>query len=319
MPVYQYPPDLFDLLVDTIPLLCRSKDSVLGFFTGAGVPARMTADIAADLKRDKDSYNKYVIARTVLTRVNEGSDPLLTARREIIKRIVEFEDFSRCWPNDVLKAKGCVAEVQKLVNVRDSFTRMSQERDREHAAAREEKERAAAAARDRRARLDTVKSDLFALFGESNPQARGKKLEGVLNSLFDAYGVLIREAFSLKDDGGGVVEQIDGVVEIDGVPYLVEMKWLSSNVDVNDVSRHLVRLFNREGARGIFIANPGFTSAAISTCKDALGKLVISLVTLEEIVRLLDADGDLLALLRQKIHATIVDRQPFVTLAGSAR
>lgn len=28
---FQYPPDLFNLLVDTIPLLCKSKNDVLLF------------------------------------------------------------------------------------------------------------------------------------------------------------------------------------------------------------------------------------------------------------------------------------------------
>lgn len=34
---FHYPPEIFNLLVDTIPLLCRSKRDVIGFFQGAGV------------------------------------------------------------------------------------------------------------------------------------------------------------------------------------------------------------------------------------------------------------------------------------------
>jgi hypothetical protein len=34
---YRYPPELFSLLVDTIPLLCRSKRDLLLFFRGAGM------------------------------------------------------------------------------------------------------------------------------------------------------------------------------------------------------------------------------------------------------------------------------------------
>ncbi len=57
---------------------------------------------------------------------------------------------------------------------------------------------------------------LSALFGESNSQKRGKSLEGVLNRLFEASGILVREAFTLTGaQGEGIVEQIDGVVEID--------------------------------------------------------------------------------------------------------
>ena len=106
---FQYPPDLFALLVDAIPVLCKSKKDVLLFFRGAGVPQSFFTDIEARLKEDKQSVGKYDTARTILTRMNEGGDPLLTARRELLKRVTEFEDFSRCYDNDVMKAKGLVA------------------------------------------------------------------------------------------------------------------------------------------------------------------------------------------------------------------
>ena len=34
---YHFPPDLLEQLVNTIPLLCRSKQNVLDFFRGCGV------------------------------------------------------------------------------------------------------------------------------------------------------------------------------------------------------------------------------------------------------------------------------------------
>lgn len=44
--VFHYPPELFHLLVDVVPLLNRSKQDVLVFFRGAGVPDSITSDIA---------------------------------------------------------------------------------------------------------------------------------------------------------------------------------------------------------------------------------------------------------------------------------
>ena len=65
-------------------------------------------------------------------------------------------------------------------------------------------------------------------------------MEQVLNELFRIYGIQIREAFSRNEEEcKGTVEQIDGVIELDGEIYLVEMKWKEVPVDVNDVSRHL--------------------------------------------------------------------------------
>ena len=40
--IYHYPPELFNLLVDTIPLLFRSKKDVLLFFKGSGVSKKYT-------------------------------------------------------------------------------------------------------------------------------------------------------------------------------------------------------------------------------------------------------------------------------------
>ena len=44
--VFHYPPDLFDLIVQTIPLLNRSKEAVLLFFKGAGVDEEIFKDLS---------------------------------------------------------------------------------------------------------------------------------------------------------------------------------------------------------------------------------------------------------------------------------
>jgi hypothetical protein len=179
---FQYTPDLFALLVDTIPVLCKSKLDVVLFFRGAGTPASMTAELEKRINADRANISKYEIVRTILTRINEGGDAFLTVRRELLKRVVEFEDFTRCYDSDVMKAKGLVSEVQHLINVKDSFTRINQERAREADARRAEHERRIAAMKDRQQKIEAAKSNLFALFAETNPQRRGKALEGVLKT-----------------------------------------------------------------------------------------------------------------------------------------
>ena len=82
---FQYPPELFSLMVDAIPVLCKSKKDVILFFRGAGVPASMTADIETALQTNPDTVRKHESARTILTRVNEGGDALLAARRELAR------------------------------------------------------------------------------------------------------------------------------------------------------------------------------------------------------------------------------------------
>jgi restriction system protein len=310
---FHFPADLLEQLIATIPLLVRSKRSVFTFFRGAGVSQAILADLEAELARDKDSLNKFSITRNVLTRLNERGDATLAARREVIKRVVEFEDFSTCWDSDQQKARGQVAAIRQSVNVHDSFTRMAKEREQEAARRREAHADELAKTREHSAAVAAVKDKLFALFGETNPHRRGKALEKVLNDLFAAYGILVRESFELIGDAGeGIVEQIDGVIELDGQIYLVELKWWAENIGVGDVSAHMVRVFGRDGARGMFIANPGFTEPAIRAVRDALRQKTMVLATLHEIVMLLTNGGDLRELLRDKIRAAVIDSNPLL-------
>jgi hypothetical protein len=309
---FHYPPELMQLLIDAIPLLCRSKRDVLLFFRGAGVAESSTQDLFHRVQHAKESINKYEIVRTVLTRLNERADAAIRERREVVKRIVEFEDFSTCWPDDQLKAKGLVGEIRRIVDVKDSFTRMRQERNderRERMAAREtEIEKL----NQRKSQLDLTKRDLYALFGESDVHSRGKSLEGVLNRLFDAYGILVRSAFSICGQfGEGVVEQIDGVIEFDGHLHFVEVKWWAQPLGVPQISEHIVRVYGRAESRAIIVSASSFTDPAVSLCRDALSQKVVTLCTLREVVTVLEGELDLSHFLRAKVNAAITHKNPF--------
>jgi restriction system protein len=309
--IFHYPPELFNLLVDTIPLLCRSKRDVLLFFKGSGVSSTFTGDLEKKVNYDRDSINKYEITRTILQRLNEKGESTLRERREILKRVTEFEDFSTCWPTDQLKAKGLVAEIRRVINVKDSFTRMRQERETEKMKLQKEREDKLREIREQKELRESVKKNLFVLFRESNAQRRGKALEGVLNDIFKIGGILVREAFTLRGlSGEGIIEQIDGVIEIEGALYLVEMKWLNKPLDISDVSQHLVRVFNRGYARGIFISVSGYTEPAIQTCKESLTKTVVVLCELKEFIKLLEHEHDIKEFFKRKINAAIIDKNP---------
>lgn len=313
--VYHYPPELLQLLIDTIPRLCRSKKDVILFFRGAGVPQSNYSDVNQQLNADSNSVNKFQIARTVLTRLNERGETSLRERREVLKRVVEFEDFSTCWPNDQLRAKGLVSEVRRVVNVKDSFTRMDQERERERKQKASEHQRQVQRAKDRRDGFDEIKTDFYALFSHTNPQARGTLCESVFNRLFAVDSLLVRESFRVTDDKtGDVLEQIDGAIEVTGDVYLAEMKWLKDPLDVNDVSRHLVRIYHRGYSRGIFISATPFTSAAIDICREALQKTVVLLITFDELTRLLENYDSVSEFIRKKVTAAITDKNPYLRL-----
>src|SRR5262245_46387026 len=93
--------------------------------------------------------------------------------------------------------------------------------------------------------------------------------------------------------------------------YLVEVKWWNEPLGVQSVSHHLVRVFNRDQARGIFISASGYTEPAVKTCKESLHRMVVVLCNLQEIVMLLEKEEDLKAFLKEKIRAAIVHKNPF--------
>jgi len=63
---YHYPPELLNLLIDTIPRLCRSKRNLLLFFRGAGIRRLDLTDMEAKVDANRDSVNKFQITRTIL-------------------------------------------------------------------------------------------------------------------------------------------------------------------------------------------------------------------------------------------------------------
>lgn len=309
--VFHYPPELTQLLVQTIPLLCPSKRDVLTFFRGAGVRVAIFADLETRLENNRNSINKYEMARTVVERLNAKGEPALRERREILRRVTEFEDFSTCWPSDQLKAKGLVAEISRVIGVKDSFTRMKQAQEEERQERRAEHQNKLRAAAEHRDRLALLRREWGRLFGESDAAKRGKALEGLLNRLFAAYGISVREAFVLHVNGQGVVEQIDGVIELDGELYLVEVKWRGEPLGPGEMAQHLVRVFSRGHARGIFVSASEYTAAAVLTCKESLARAVFVLCALEEFVFLLEQEADLREFLKQKVLAAVVDKNPY--------
>jgi hypothetical protein len=313
---FHYPPEVFSLLVDTVPLLCRSKQDVVLFFEGAGVSADDLAEVSHIVRTDRNAINKFEIVRNVLAKLNKRGDSGLRPRREVIKRVAEFDNFDTCWDSDRLKAKGLVAELGKTVNVKDSFTRMKQERDAERGQVLSRRHADQAEAAAKRAKIQDVSKRLFALFTlDEKPQERGKLLEVVLNDLFKAYGVHVREDFRRRSpDSGTVLEQIDGVIDLDGAIHLVEMKWLNVPVGMGEFSPHLSRLFLRANAHGIFIATNGYTESVVTECRNALNLKTIFLCSLQEFVVLLQRQGDLVELLKKKSQAAIVEKNPYLEI-----
>ncbi len=302
---------LRELLIEAIPRLSRSKEGVLDFFRGCGVPYGMMADLRQQVAADRNSISKFAIARKILVRINNGGDRTLGQRRQILQRVSEFEDFSTCWESDQLKAKGLVAEIRKVINVKDSFTRMRQAEEKQRHEMARKRQQAAEAEQRRRTQRGQLRRRLAGLSSMTNPQERGHALERVLNELFALDGLSIRESFTIRMDDGHVGEQVDGLVGLDGQLIMAEFKWHSEPIGRDEMASHLVRLYGRPGVRGLFVSASPFTQPAIEDCKRSLTDFVIVLAEVNELLMLLEnPDASLADWLRQKATAAVIDRKP---------
>lgn len=265
------------------------------------------------LRTDSLAFRKHSAVRSLLVAANEDtSNKGLGVRREIIKRVTGFNNFAACWPGDQVRAKGAVQIVRDLVQEKDAVTRIVQAEERQRLAKIADSEQKAEQIRKRAQQRDSVKRDLFALFSLADTKRRGILFEGVLNRLFSIDELAIRESFRVVGDAGeGIVEQIDGVIELDGHLYLVEAKWWKQKLEVGDVSRHTVRVASRSGMRGLYVVHPGYTEPAITTIRDALQRGVYVLALLEELVFVLETDQSIAGWLRKKVGHAMIDRDPF--------
>jgi len=306
--IFHFSPDLINLLIETIPRLCKTKKDVIIFFQSAGVSPKYLADFSKKLQTDAASVNKYEITREVIISLNKDGDDTLRERREIVKRVFEFDDFSGCWENDRTVAFGSVAKVREMVKVKDSITRIQQEYEsqlqKDQNKRREEEQARVLEIKQKRKTREEIKSDLNALYRETNAQKRGKQLEGVLNRLFDSEGILLKESFTIDGENNeGIIQQIDGAIEVNSHLYLVEMKWWKDALSPTDVSQHMMRIFSRSDVRGIFISASGYTDAALIAIKKALSQKIIVLFTLKELVLLLEKEDSFESLLKSKVEA----------------
>ena len=153
--------------------------------------------------------------------------------------------------------------------------------------------------------------------GKPGQPQRGDSFERVLNQVFALDGLLVRESFTLNgDEGVGIVEQIDGVVELDRNLYLVEAKFYSANLGVGEVAQHMVRVSRRSGVRGLFVVHPGFSAAAIESVKAELHRSVFVLATVEELVHVFESNVPLTDWLRNKARHASIDRDPHRLYSG---
>src|SRR5512135_894017 len=260
---YHYPPDVLELLVDTIPRLIKSKAGLLEFFEQAGVPEGLLAEWRTKLRENRASVSKYHLARGLLRGLNALGDEARPVRHQLLRTLARQADFSAGWEDDRGRAEQLVARIRQLAGETDAGTWS--------AACQEALTRQATIetyhaklkhAEHRREALDALKRDLYQAFRVSDPAERKTILGSVLPRLFTAHDVTTRQAPATPQSDAAVL------IDLDGALYLVELRW-------------------------IFISSSGFTDHAVRDLSSILPERPCVLCHLEEIVLVLEQGRDL--------------------------
>lgn len=292
---YHFPPDLFNLLVDAIPRINKTKKDLLSFFKNVGTPMSLLNKYYSIVNSDPTQISKKDITREVLEHLNSSnSNEYLGIRRKLLQRIVDFNAFNTCYENDIDAAKARIYEIKQLVSLKDSVTKQEQFIENERNEKIKAKQQQFSRLTISKERFNAILNDFNKLFTISNPQLRGKALETVLNELFSFFKIGIRESFCIADEETGkIYEQIDGTIELNNYLTLVEMKWEHAPIGVNPVSRFMTRLFVRSNVDGIMISYSSFTDTALPIVKEGLSQRTVSLVDLQDISKILAQKKDL--------------------------
>lgn len=303
--IFHFPPDLMNLLVDTIPRLNKSKKDLIAFFLNCGVEQRTLQKHINLLQKDRSAFYKHEVARDVLTSLNQAGDSMLGVRRQILQRVVCFDSFDACWENDRDRAKANVAEIGKIVKLKDTVTRFENITEAERQKIIDQNRKKLDLISEKKTQFEQLKDELTQLFALENPQKRGKALEQVLNNLFSFFKIGVHEAFCIYDnDSKKCYEQIDGIVEIGSNISLVEMKWEKDRIGAEPIGRFVGRVFIRAGVEGIFISYSGFTETGVKTANEALSSKIITLIELQDIISVLNQSKDLRAYFEARIRHT---------------
>lgn len=291
---FHFPPDLFNLLVDTIPRLNKTKKDLLLFFQNVGVQKAQLQPYYILLSSNRSQFKKYDVTREILAFLNQESERMLGVRRRLLQRVIEFDSFETCYPNDKDRAKANVADIQKLIKMKDTVTKYENYLIKEQSEKMKKQQEIVHKIRRSKERFEDLQQRFSQLFSIQNPQERGKKLEKVLNDIFSYFKIGVKEDFIIYDDETGKnYEQIDGVVEINHYLTLVEMKWEKVPIGADKIARFMSRLLVRKNVDGIVISYSSFAETAVPTAKEALAISVIALVDLKDIFDVLNQKKDL--------------------------
>jgi hypothetical protein len=213
---------------------------------------------------------------------------LAVARMERFPNLEQQEDRAE----KVARAEAAVSELRKWTGWHQAVVDEHEKYAADLARAAEEADKSRAFSES----LAKLRDQFLTMHASTNPQARGKKFEDLINELFGLFDLEPRAAYSLER------EQIDGSFSFETDDYIMEARWWNEPIGRGHLDV-FARKIERKGknALGLFISVNGYTQDALEEYSSSTPFITMDgmdfTIILEERVRLPDL------LRRKKRHA----------------
>ncbi|MFD2334373.1 hypothetical protein ACFSR7_34450 [Cohnella sp. GCM10020058] len=270
-------------------------------------PARINKDYFQKLVREKNASGKLLSKREMASRIMteiENLEDYEKVMRSIIFTASEWDKFHLA--DNEYEARATVQkarEVLVLLETNENFELMKKKVESEKKSYKQ-------AEFDRQLQLLLLHYDDIS--GKAvNPQARGTKLEDIVNRLFNIYDLneelTVIQAFRRNESG----EQIDGAFKLDGWHYIVEMKWTNQVTGIRELDSLFGKVL-RSGKQtmGVFLSINGWSSHVIDLLKQNPEKSIL-LMSGYDLRVALTQEVDLIKMLHKKLSKLNLEAEPF--------
>jgi hypothetical protein len=246
--------DAYDALVEALAVFYWFRGDFETFVRDA------LRDAPEILARLDFKQSKRIVAVDVTRQLRAKESQYQDLTIDLIVRLSKFDSrfakLSRLEGGDqkVAIAQAALVDVKRVVE-RHSDVAEARERLREEIRTEAE---AASLRRTHESLLEKLRLAFIELRGLADAHERGRRLEGLVNDIFELFDLEPRAAYDLEH------EQIDGAFTFDTDDYLLEVKWWADALQPAHL--HVLKGKIETKAKhvfGLFIAINGFTAGAI--------------------------------------------------------
>lgn len=259
-----------------------------------------------DLSRNSE-MSKREAAGVLVERLQQHEARYQPVVIQLLVRLAGFDDrFARLHeqaPDRVERARATLRELQALTA---AYSKEAKELEQRRAELAAESARAESA-RSHASELAALHARFMTMFSDSNPQARGREFERLLNEAFALWDLMPRAAYNNDH------EQVDGAFTYDTDEYLLEARWWKDPLQPKELNDFKVKVDKKaKNTLGLCVAVNGFTDGAIAEHSHSTPLILMDGL---DLIAILEQRIQLPRLLTAKKRHAAETGQPFLRVA----